>query len=50
MRDLQTMSLRVASGELAILDQRSLPREERWLDASTVELLFGHIRALNVRF
>ena len=43
------MSLRVADNQLFILDQQALPQEKRWLDASTVEALVGHIHALRVR-
>ena len=49
MQTLQTTSLRVADNQLFILDQQALPQEKRWLDASTVEALVGHIHALRVR-
>ena len=49
MQTLQTTSLRVANNQLYILDQQALPQEKRWLDASTVEALVGHIHALRVR-
>lgn len=49
MQTLQTTSLRVAENQLFILDQQALPQEKRWLDASTVEALVGHIHALRVR-
>ena len=49
MQTLQTTSLRVANNQLFILDQQALPQEKRWLDASTVEALVGHIHALRVR-
>ena len=49
MQTLQTTSLRVADNQLFILDQQALPQEKRWLDASTVEELVGHIHALRVR-
>ena len=49
MQTLQTTSLRVADNQLYILDQQALPQEKRWLDASTVEALVGHIHALRVR-
>ncbi|MCP2123110.1 UNVERIFIED_ORG: methylthioribose-1-phosphate isomerase [Pantoea agglomerans] len=49
MQTLQTTSLRVTDNQLFILDQQALPQEKRWLDASTVEALVGHIHALRVR-
>ncbi|CDL32648.1 Methylthioribose-1-phosphate isomerase [Enterobacter hormaechei] len=49
MQTLQTTSLRVANNQLFILDQQALPQEKRWVDASTVEALVGHIHALRVR-
>ena len=49
MQRLQTTSLRVTENQLFILDQQALPQEKRWLDASTVEALVGHIHALRVR-
>ena len=49
MQTLQTTSLRVADNQLFILDQQALPQEKRWLDASTVEALVGHIHVLRVR-
>jgi methylthioribose-1-phosphate isomerase len=49
MQTLQTTSLRVADNQLFILDQQALPQEKRWLEASTVETLVGHIHALRVR-
>lgn len=49
MQRLQTTSLRVTENQLFILDQQALPQEKRWLDASTVDALVGHIHALRVR-
>lgn len=49
MQTLQTTSLRVADNQIFILDQQALPQEKRWLDASTVEALVGHIHVLRVR-
>lgn len=49
MQTLQTTSLRIRDNALFILDQQALPQEKRWLDASTVEALVGHIHALRVR-
>jgi methylthioribose-1-phosphate isomerase len=49
MQTLQTTSLRVTENQLFILDQQALPQEKRWLDASSVEMLVGHIHALRVR-
>lgn len=49
MQRLQTTSLRVTENQLFILDQQALPQEKRWLDATTVEALVGHIHALRVR-
>ncbi len=49
MQTLQTTSLRVADNQLFILDQQALPQEKRWLDASSVEALVGHIHSLRVR-
>ncbi|MWL73559.1 S-methyl-5-thioribose-1-phosphate isomerase, partial [Escherichia coli] len=49
MQTLQTTSLRVVENQLFILDQQALPQEKRWLDASSVEALVGHIHALRVR-
>ncbi|WP_353613123.1 S-methyl-5-thioribose-1-phosphate isomerase [Mangrovibacter phragmitis] len=49
MNNLQTTSLRIANNQLWILDQQALPQQSNWLDASTVELLVGHIHALRVR-
>ncbi|ALR75921.1 S-methyl-5-thioribose-1-phosphate isomerase [[Enterobacter] lignolyticus] len=49
MNTLQTTSLRIRDNALFILDQQALPQEKRWLDASTVEALVGHIHALRVR-
>lgn len=49
MQTLQTTSLRLLDNQLAILDQQALPQEKRWLPASSVEALVGHIHALRVR-
>ena len=49
MQTLQTMSLRVSDNQLFILDQQALPQQSNWLDASSVEMLVGHIHALRVR-
>ena len=49
MQTLQTTSLRLLDNQLYILDQQALPQEKRWLPASSVEALVGHIHALRVR-
>jgi len=41
--------LRFEDGALLVLDQRALPREERWIRCETVEQVAGCIRTLAVR-
>ena len=45
---LQSLSLRY-DGSLSLLDQRLLPEEERWIDASAPEACVAAIQGLAVR-
>ncbi|CNK84677.1 S-methyl-5-thioribose-1-phosphate isomerase [Yersinia aleksiciae] len=47
--NLQTTSLKIADGQLWILDQQALPQRQVWLSADTVALLIEHIQTLRVR-
>lgn len=49
MVDLSSLSLRTRGGRLLLLDQRLLPGEERWIDASDPADCVDAIRGLAVR-
>ena len=49
MRDLDALSIRTRGGRLFLLDQRRLPDEERWIDASDPRDCAEAVRALAVR-
>lgn len=49
MRPLQSLSLRYDDDRLLLLDQRLLPGEERWIDASDPAACIAAIQALAVR-
>lgn len=49
MLDLSSLSLRTRGGRLLLLDQRLLPGEERWIDASDPADCVHAIRGLAVR-
>lgn len=46
---VRSLALRWEPGHLEILDQRLLPREERWLACRSPEEMIGHIHELAVR-
>jgi methylthioribose-1-phosphate isomerase len=45
----ESLGLRCAPGRLQVLDQRLLPEEERWIDASAPEACVAAIQGLAVR-
>ncbi|MBS0848995.1 S-methyl-5-thioribose-1-phosphate isomerase [Citrobacter sp. JGM124] len=49
MQNLKTASLEVKQNQLWILCQQSLPQQQNWLPAHTVEQLVHHIHTLSVR-
>lgn len=49
MRNLESMGLRLTGNKLEILDQRLLPQEELWRDASDPNVLIECIQGLGVR-
>lgn len=49
MQNLKTTSLEVKQNQLWILCQQSLPQQQNWLPAHTVEQLVAHIHSLSVR-
>ena len=49
MRDLRALSISTVGGRLLLLDQRLLPDEERWFDASDPADCAAAIRDLAVR-
>jgi len=49
MQNLKTTSLEVKQNQLWILCQQSLPQQQKWLPAHTVEQLVHHIHTLSVR-
>jgi len=49
MQHFKTTSLEVKQNQLWILCQQSLPQQQNWLPAHTVEQLVAHIHSLSVR-
>jgi len=49
MKDLNSLGLKVEKGELFILDQQKLPKEETWLKCNHPEDMIAFFRALKVR-
>lgn len=49
MRDLDALSIRTRGGRLWLLDQRRLPQEERWIEASDPRDCAAAIQSLAVR-
>ncbi len=49
LRPLDSVALRFDGARLEVLDQRRLPDEERWLDATDPPRMAEHIRCLAVR-
>ncbi len=49
MKDRECLALRVAGGELSLLDQSRLPHEQHWLEMADADDLIAAIQGLKVR-
>lgn len=49
MKSFESLALRYTDGVVSLLDQTLLPHEEKWIDASTLDVMIEAIKSLRVR-